>query len=108
MQIKQLFSLKTVWYLAFALFFSMVLPIIAVTLDCDEVTKIGWLLFGINSVYAVLSGLIAGKAEHTVFFLIFFPVIYMLSFRLFFESYAVYFVIPYIIFSLLAYGVTKD
>ena len=108
MQIKQLFSLKTLWYLAFAAFFAYVLPITAVSLHLSDLAKVGYILFGADALYAIFSGLFIGKSNHSWLFLLFFPILYLFGVHFFFDFYSNFFVLVYLLFSFLAYGTAKD
>lgn len=107
-QIRQIFSLRTLWYLAFAATFSFLIPIIYESMNATDVTEIEFILFGFNALFAVLVGLAAGKLNHSIIFVLFFPVMFALTYSLFFDSYVHYFTYVYLILTLLAYGVTKD
>jgi hypothetical protein len=105
---KELLSLKTIWYLAFAALFAFVVPIIFVTLQIDDTIKIGCILFGINVFYSVIVGLYAGKQQHMWIFLLLFPIVYFIAYRYFFDGYARYFALVYLCLTYLSYGITKD
>ncbi|MCP9312128.1 hypothetical protein KBX31_02285 [Liquorilactobacillus satsumensis] len=107
MNTKHLFSLTTIWYLAFAAAISLVVPIIFEELNLSDVSRIGFALFGINIVYAIITGIVVGARKQPAVYLLFFPLIYLGGVRLFFESYAYYFALVYIVVALLAYGATK-
>ncbi|GAJ25471.1 hypothetical protein JCM15457_337 [Liquorilactobacillus sucicola DSM 21376 = JCM 15457] len=108
MAIKRIFSITALWYLAIAFAISLVVPIIFAELDFSDVQKIGFVLFGINVVYAILSGLIVGIKKEPAIYLLFFPIIYLLGVKLFFESYAYYFSLVYVVITYLAYGITRE
>ncbi|KRM96387.1 hypothetical protein FC19_GL000675 [Liquorilactobacillus aquaticus DSM 21051] len=108
MAIKKIFSITTLWYLTVAFAISLVIPIILSELNLSDIQKIGIALFGINIVYAVLSGLIVGLKKEPAVYLLFFPIVYLLGVKLFFESYAYYLSLIYIVVTYLAYGITKE
>lgn len=108
MVIKKILSITTLWYLTVAFAISLVIPIILAVLNLSDVQKIGFALFGVNVIYAVLSGLIVGSKKEPAVYLLFFPIIYLLGVKLFFENYAYYFSLIYVVITYLAYGITKE
>lgn len=109
--LKQLFSLQAIWYLAFAAFFSYVVPIIFAVAGTNDVLRIEFILFLIDVAYAVLVGIIIGKKDQTIIFTIFFPLLFQISYSSFFggfSSYVRYFGPVYLLMTLLAYGASKD
>ena len=111
LELKQLLSLRTIWYLAFGAFFAYVVPILFSLSDVNEVIRIEFILFIINVIYAVVTGVIAGKARHSIIFTLIFPALYQVSYTSFFVSfsaYVKYFGIVYLVMTLLAYGANRD
>ena len=58
--------------------------------------------------YAVVVGLYAGKSNEHFWVLLFFPILYLIGYRFFFDGYARYFTVVYLGLSFAAYGITKD
>ncbi|KRL01273.1 hypothetical protein FC81_GL001414 [Liquorilactobacillus capillatus DSM 19910] len=108
MAIKRIFSITTIWYLTVAFAISLVVPIIFTELNFSDIQKIGFALFGVNVIYAILSGLTVGFKKEPAVYLLFFPIIYLLGVKLFFESYAYYFALVYLAITYLAYGITRE
>lgn len=104
---RQLLSLRTLWYLAFAAAFCFVVPIIYETLNATDTMEIGFVLFGFDAIFAVAIGLIIGRLDHSIFFTLFFPIMFLLSYGFFFDGYVRYFGYIYLILTVLAFGVTK-
>ncbi|KRM63066.1 hypothetical protein FC14_GL001052 [Ligilactobacillus agilis DSM 20509] len=52
-------------------------------------------------------GLIIGKLDHSIFFTLFFPLMFLLTYGLFFDSYVRYFGYIYLVLTILAFGITK-
>ncbi|KRL04295.1 hypothetical protein [Liquorilactobacillus oeni] len=107
MNIKRLFSITALWYLAFAFAISLVVPIVFEEFNLSDVSRIGFALFGINVIYTVFTGILIGVKKQPAVYLLFFPLIYLMGVKLFFESYAYYFSLFYIIVAFLAYGAAK-
>ncbi|MFJ6975544.1 MAG: hypothetical protein ACIRZ1_07375 [Ligilactobacillus ruminis] len=104
MENRSLSIQRIVWYLAIATAFAFVVPILFTT----DVHRIGIILFGIYVVYAVVVGLYAGKSNEHFWVLLFFPILYLIGYRFFFDGYARYFTVVYLGLSFAAYGITKD
>ncbi|SEM65685.1 hypothetical protein SAMN05216431_10648 [Ligilactobacillus sp. WC1T17] len=96
------------WYVAVSLALAFVVPILFVYADVTDINKIAFILYGIYVVYAVFSGLYAGKKNDRFWVLLFFPIVYFIGYRFFFDSYAQYFTLAYLGISYAAYGITKD
>ncbi len=96
------------WYLAFALAFSFMIPIIFTFFNVDEVTKTGVILFGINVIYAIASGIYAGKRADHFWLILFFPVIYLIGCDFFFDSHTIYCAAFYFLLAAFAYGTVRD
>ena len=96
MENRSLSIQRIIWYLAIATAFAF------------DVHRIGIILFGIYAVYAVVVGLYAGKSNEHFWVLLFFPILYLIGYRFFFDGYARYFTVVYLGLSFAAYGITKD
>lgn len=105
--LRQLLSLRSLWYLCFAATFCFIVPIIYETLNATDITEIGFILFGFDAIFAVVVGLVIGKLNHSIFFTLFFPLMFLLTYGLFFDSYVRYFGYIYLVLTILAFGVTK-
>ncbi|AUJ29892.1 MAG: hypothetical protein ABF991_01130 [Liquorilactobacillus hordei] len=105
---KKIFSLTTLWYLAFATAIAIVVPIIFNVINLTDVQKYTFAFFGINVIFTILSGLIVGIKKQPIIYLLFFPAIYLIGVNLFFESFAYYIAIVYLLIGFLTYGAVKD
>ncbi|MFT8727161.1 MAG: hypothetical protein ABF756_04080 [Liquorilactobacillus ghanensis] len=101
------FSLTTLWYAAFAAALSFVVPIIFIELDITDIQRMGIILFGINVLYALASGLLVGFKSQPLVYLIFFPLLFLIGVHFFFASFAYYFAVVYAIFAFLACGMVR-
>lgn len=108
MNVKGLFTMKTLWCVAFGAVFSFIIPIIGTTLDLNDIMKLGFILLGTNVVYAIILGLYAGAKGSSWLVLLIFPLLYLIGYRYFFDSYALYFTLVYLCLTYLSYGITKD
>ena len=108
MENRSLSIQRIVWYLAIATAFAFVVPSLFTYLNTTDVHRIGIILFGIYVVYAVVVGLYAGKSNEHFWVLLFFPILYLIGYRFFFDGYARYFTVVYLGLSFAAYGITKD
>jgi len=104
MENRSLSIQRIVWYLAIATAFAFVVPILFTYLNTTDVHRIGIILFGIY----VVVGLYAGKSNEHFWVLLFFPILYLIGYRFFFDGYARYFTVVYLGLSFAAYGITKD
>ncbi|KRN88761.1 hypothetical protein [Ligilactobacillus ceti] len=104
---KSIIILRTLWYIAFAATFSFILPIVCTMIGLDEIKTMAIVLVSANAIYAVVSGLVAGKLDHSGLYLLIFPILYALGAHFFFEKYALFLVVAYLIFTYLAYGIAK-
>jgi hypothetical protein len=104
---RRFFSLTTLWYAAFAAALSFVIPIIFIELNITDIQRMGIILFGINVLYALLSGLIVGVKTQPLVYLIFFPILFLIGVHFFFASFAYYFAVVYAIFAFLACGMVR-
>ncbi|MDN7144640.1 hypothetical protein QS460_01730 [Liquorilactobacillus mali] len=105
---KNIFSLTTLWYLAFATAIAIVVPIIFSFINLTDVQQYTFAFFGINVVFTIISGLIVGIRKQPFIYLFFFPILYLIGVRLFFESFAYYIAIVYLLIGFLTYGAVKD
>lgn len=108
MKVRDLFTIKAAWCLAFGAVFAFIVPIISVTLGLNDIMKVGFVLLGANVVYAIVLGLYLGAKKMSWLILLFFPVLYFIGYKYFFDGYAVYFTAVYLCLTYLAYGITKD
>lgn len=108
MSSKKIISLATVWYLAFATAVAIVVPIVFSFMDLTDVQKYTFALFGINVIFAIISGLIVGIKKQPIIYLFFFPILYLIGVKMFFENFAYYVAIIYLLISFLSYGIVKD
>lgn len=99
---------KMTWYLAFATTFAFVIPIFFSISGVNEITKTGWIVFIINTIYAVLTGLYAGIHADRFWLLLFFPVVYAIGCDFFFDSHAIYCAVVYLMLAGFAYGTVRD
>ena len=93
MENRSLSIQRIIWYLAIATAFAFVVPILFTYLNTTDVHRIGIILFGIYVVYAVVVGLYAGKSNEHFWVLLFFPILYLIGYRFFFDGYARYFTV---------------
>ncbi|MDN2452327.1 hypothetical protein [Lactobacillus sp. UCMA15818] len=108
MTLKKIFSVTTLWYLAFAAAVAIVVPIIFSFMDLTDVQKYTFAFFGINVVFTILSGLVVGIKKQSLIYLLFFPLLYLVGVKLFFESFAYYIALIYLLIGFLTYGAVKD
>lgn len=98
---------KILGYLVLAAIFSFIIPIIFQLFNASDVVKIGFIIFGFDIIFAVLTGLYAGSKKDSWIFLLFFPLMFLISAKSFFISPLKYISIIYLAASLLAYGIKK-
>ncbi len=108
MKVKELFTTKALWCLAFGAVFAFIIPIIGSTMELNDIMKIGVILLGTNVAYAIVIGLYAGAKQMTWLILLIFPVLYLIGYRYFFDGFALYFTLVYLCLTYLSYGITKD
>ncbi len=108
MKVKGLFTINTLWYVAFGALFAFIVPIIGATLDLNDIMKVGFILLGANVIYSIVLGLYAGAKRMSWIILLIFPVLFLIGYRYFFDNYALYFTLVYLILTYLSYGITKD
>lgn len=108
MQASKLSFQRIVWYLAFALLFSFVIPIFFSWFGVDEITMMEIILFGINVVYVIAMGIYAGKRAEKLWLLALFPVCYAIGCDFFFDSHAIYFAVVYLMLAGFSYGMVRD
>ncbi|HJE98028.1 MAG TPA: hypothetical protein K8V00_10455 [Ligilactobacillus acidipiscis] len=108
MNVKELFTMKTLWCIAFGAVFSFIVPIIGATLDLNDIMKVGFILLGTNVVYSIILGLFVGAKNISWLVLLIFPVLYLIGYRYFFDGYALYFTLVYLGLTYLSYGITED
>lgn len=105
--LRQVFSIKMLAYVVGAVLFAVVLPIGAASLNWTDVQQYQYLLFGANVVYTVIIGFWAGRKHHGWFFILLFPLVFVLAASFFYADIARYFAVVYLLLTLLAYGTTR-
>ena len=104
---KKTFIIRMLWYLVAAAIFALIIPIIFNVCKANDVTKIGFVMFGFDMIFSVLVGLYAGKNDDSWIPLLFFPILFVITAGgVFFGGFMGVAVI-YLAASLLAYGITK-
>lgn len=102
------FIIRMLWYLVAASFFALIVPIIFTVCKANDVTKIGFIMFGFDMVFSVLVGLFAGRSNDTWIPLLFFPILFTITAGSFFMGAMRIVAVVYLAASLLAYGITKN
>ena len=69
---KKTFIIRMLWYLVAAAIFALIIPIIFNVCKANDVTKIGFVMFGFDMFFSSC-GLYAGKNEDSWIPLLFFP-----------------------------------
>lgn len=83
---RKIFSLQTLFYFAFALLIGAVAPIVASSLNLTDIQNIQYFLFGLNVIYALLVGFIAGRRHHGWINLLFFPIVFIIGVTFFYSD----------------------
>lgn len=94
-------------YFLCAVFFALILPEIFDILAVSDIVTLASTLVVANTVYAVVAGFIAGRENHSAGYLLIFPILYGIGAYFFFDKYALILIFVYLLFTYLAYGVTK-
>lgn len=101
------FIIRMLWYLVAASIFALIIPIIFSVCKANDVTKIGFIMFGFDMIFSVLVGLFAGRSGDSWIPLLFFPILFMITAGSFFMGALRIIALVYFAASLLAYGITK-
>ena len=99
--------LQIIIYILLAFLVTLVIPFIFNYFKAPDVIKISAIIFGLDMIFAVGEGLLAGYMDHKWEELLTFPLMFFCTAQIFFDGIFRYFAIIFLAASLLAYGAMK-
>ncbi|WP_290034077.1 hypothetical protein [Ligilactobacillus cholophilus] len=104
---KKINLIRTLWYIVISAIFALVIPMVSELFTIDDVTQIGFIVFGFDMIFSVLVGLYAGKHKDSWILLLIFPVMFFITAKTFFISPLKFVAFIFLAASLLAYGIKR-
>ncbi|MGX5377035.1 hypothetical protein ACWCL1_02005 [Ligilactobacillus sp. LYQ135] len=95
-------------YVVVALIFTFGIPYLFQVFNASDVTKIGFIIFGFDMILAIVQGFIAGKRDDVWWVLLIFPLMFLLTAKMFFMSVLSVVAFFFLAASLLTYGIFKN